>query len=87
MRLAKGRTTQGDIRLDRRRDTIINRIVTTGSLVQRRIGGDRKGEIATKNSLGSAKIAVASIIAPATGAPAGDMARPFAFAAFAGDWR
>ena len=64
MGLAKGRTTQGDIRLDRRRDTIVNGIVTTGSLVQRRIGGDRNGEIATKNFLGSAKITVASIIAP-----------------------
>ncbi len=63
MGLAKGRKTQGDIRLDRRRDAIVTRIVATGSLVQRKVGGDRNGEIAMKNFLGSPKATVKSVIA------------------------
>lgn len=62
MGLAKGRTTQGDIRLDRRRDAIVGRVIATGSLVQRKVGGDRNGEIAMKNFLGSPKVTVASIM-------------------------
>jgi hypothetical protein len=63
MGLAKGRKTQGDVRLDRRRDAIVTRIVATGSLVQRKVGGDRNGEIAMKNFLGSPKATVGSVIA------------------------
>jgi len=63
MGLAKGQTTQGDIRLDRRRDAIVNGIVATGSLVRRKVGGDRNGEIAMKNFLGSPKATVESVMA------------------------
>ena len=63
MGLAKGQTTRGDIRLDRRRDAIVNGIVATGSLVQRKVGGDRNGEIAMKNFLGSPKATVESVMA------------------------
>ena len=63
MVLAKGQKTQGDIRLDRRRDAIVNGIVATGSLVQRKVGGDRNGEIAMMNFLGSPKATVESVMA------------------------
>ena len=63
MGLAKGQATRGDIRLDRRRDTIVDRIVMAGSLVQRKVGGDRNGEMAMKNFLGSPKSTVETIIA------------------------
>jgi hypothetical protein len=62
MGLARGQATRGDIRLDRRRETIVNRVVATGSLVQRKVGGDRKGEMAMKNFLASPKVTVASAV-------------------------
>jgi hypothetical protein len=62
MGLAKGQTTRGDIRLDRRREAIVDRVVSTGSLVQRKVGGDRNGEMAMKNFLASPKVTVASAV-------------------------
>lgn len=59
MGLAKGQTTSGDIRLDRRRQTIVERVVATGSLVQRKVGGNRNGEMAMKNFLASPKVTAA----------------------------
>lgn len=62
MGLAKGQKTQADIRLDRRREAIVDRVVATGSLVQRRVGGGRNGEIGMLNFLASPKVTVASVL-------------------------
>lgn len=62
MGLAKGQSTQADIRLDRRREAIVDRVVATGSLVQRKVGGGRNGEIAMLNFLASPKVTVASVL-------------------------
>lgn len=62
MGLAKGQTTRGDIRLDRRRETIVGQVVATGSLVQRKVGRDRNGEIAMAHFLGSPKVTVSSVL-------------------------
>lgn len=64
MGMAKGQTTRGDIRLDKRRDLIMDGIVTGHTLVERKVGGDRAGEIGMLNYLASAKIGVKDIIAP-----------------------
>lgn len=64
MGLAKGRTTKKDVRVDRRRDLITERIVTERSLVQCAVGGDRKGEMAMKNFLSSSKVTTDYLIAP-----------------------
>jgi Transposase DDE domain len=64
MGLAKGQKTRGDIRLDRRREAIVSRVVATGSLVQRKVGGGRNGEIAMLNYLASPKVAAGDILAP-----------------------
>ena len=62
MGLAKGQKTQADIRLDRRREMIVGRVVATGSLVQRKVGGGRNGEIGMLNFLASPKVTVASVM-------------------------
>lgn len=62
MGLAKGQRTKGDIRLDRRREAIVERVVATGSLVQRKVGGGRNGEIGMLNFLASPKVTVASVM-------------------------
>lgn len=62
MGLAKGQKTQGDIRLDRRRKAIVDAVVATGSLVQRKVGGGRNGEIGMLNFLASPKVTAASIM-------------------------
>ena len=62
MGLAKGQKTQADIRLDRRREAIVDRVVATGSLVQRKVGGGRNGEIGMLNFLASPKVTVASVM-------------------------
>ncbi len=64
MGLAKGQKTRADIRLDRRREAIVDRVVATGSLVQRKVGGGRNGEIAMLNYLASPKVAAGDILAP-----------------------
>jgi len=64
MGLAKGQRTQGDIRLDRRREAIVDRVTATGSLVQRKVGGGRNGEIAMLNYLASPKVTAGHILAP-----------------------
>jgi hypothetical protein len=52
----------GDIRLERRYDTITEQIVATGSLVLRRFGGGRDGELAAGRFLASAKVTPEAII-------------------------
>jgi hypothetical protein len=64
MSMAKGQMTRGDIRLDRRRDAIMNGIVTKHTLVEHKVGGDRAGEIAMLNYLASPKVGVKDVIAP-----------------------
>lgn len=64
MSMAKGQTTRGDIRLDRRRDAIMNGIVTSHSLVEHKVGGGRAGEIGMLNYLASARTGITGIIAP-----------------------
>jgi len=67
MGLAKGQRTRGDIRLDRRREAIVESVVKTGSLVQRKVGGNRNGEIAMLNFLASPKVAIGDILAADVG--------------------
>ena len=52
----------GDIRLDRRGETVAQQIVATGSLVLRRFGGGREGEVAAGRFLASPKVSVEAII-------------------------
>ena len=52
----------GDIRLDRRGDIITEQIVATGSLVLRRFGGGRDGELAAARFLASPKVTPEGII-------------------------
>lgn len=52
----------GDIRLDRRGDTITEQIAATGSLVLRRFGGGRDGELAAGRFLASPKVTPEAII-------------------------
>lgn len=52
----------GDIRLDRRGEAVSQQIVATGSLVVRRFGGGRDGEVAAGRFLGSPKVTVEAII-------------------------
>lgn len=54
-----------DIRVERRGDAIIEAVVQTGSLVLRRIGGGRAGEIAVGRSLDHDDITVPAIMATA----------------------
>lgn len=53
-----------DIRLDRRREAIMTGIVTRHSLVERKAGGDRAGEIGMLNYLASPKTNIEAILAP-----------------------
>jgi Transposase DDE domain len=52
----------GDIRLDRRGDIITEQVVATGSLVLRRFGGGRDGELAAGRFLASPKVTPEAII-------------------------
>jgi DDE family transposase len=52
----------GDIRLDRRGDLMTEQIVATGSLVLRRFGGGRDGELAAGRFLASGKVTPEAII-------------------------
>jgi hypothetical protein len=52
----------GDIRLDRRGASVTQQIVATGSLVLRRIGGGRDGEVAAGRFLASPKVTAQAII-------------------------
>ena len=58
------RATTGDVRLDRRGAWMLERIVATGSVQLREIGGARKGEMAAHRYLSSGKVSVESILAP-----------------------
>ena len=52
----------GDVRLDRRLDWMMERIVSTGSVVLRRLGQDRAGELAAHRFLDNDRIEVGEII-------------------------
>lgn len=52
----------GDIRLARRVDWLVQRIVTTGSVVLRRLGGDRAGEIAAHRVLDNDQVDAEAIL-------------------------
>ena len=54
----------GDIRLDRRSDWVVDRIVATHSLVLKTVGGDRAGEAAINRWLGHEDVDPAAILAP-----------------------
>ena len=52
----------GDIRVAKRADWLIDRIVATGSLVLRKIGGTRAGEVAVHRFLSSPYVSVENIV-------------------------
>jgi Transposase DDE domain len=52
----------GDIRVADRADWFLSRIVATGSLVLKRLGGNRAGEIAVQRLLASPHVSVAAVI-------------------------
>ena len=53
----------GDVRAEARGDWLIERVVATGSLVVRKLGGDRAGEIAAHRYLSSPHVSVQAIVA------------------------
>ena len=57
-----GSMVVGDVRLSDRGDWLVDRIVATGSLVLRRVGGDRAGEIAGHRFLDNEKVRAAAIV-------------------------
>jgi hypothetical protein len=57
-------STTGDIRLDKRTDWLLERIVASHSLVLREVGGDRSGEIAAHRLLSSDKVGVEEVLEP-----------------------
>ncbi len=57
-----GSMVVGDVRLSDRGDQLVDRIVETGSLVLRRIGGDRAGEIAGHRFLDNERVSAAAIV-------------------------
>ncbi len=52
----------GDVRLADRGDWMVDRIVATGSLVLRRVGGDRAGEVAGHRFLDNERVRAAAIV-------------------------
>jgi len=58
------RSATGDIRLDKRTDWLLERIVASHSLVVRELGGTRSGEIAAHRLLSSDKVGVDEILEP-----------------------
>lgn len=54
----------GDIRLDKRGDWLVDRIVATHSLVLKTVGGDRAGEAAINRYLGHDDVGPDAILAP-----------------------
>ncbi len=57
-----GLLAAGDVRLSDRGDWLIERIVSTGSLVLRRFGGDRAGEVASHRFLDNPRVCPAAIV-------------------------
>ena len=52
----------GDVRLSNRGEWLMDRIVATGSLVLRQVGGDRAGEVACHRFLDNGRVAASAII-------------------------
>lgn len=61
---AKRASVAGDVRLDRRAEWLLERIVAAGSLIVREVGQTRSGEVAAHRLLSSAKLGVADVLAP-----------------------
>ena len=53
----------GDVRREQTGATLLQRVVATGSLVLRQIGGDRAGELSANRFLGSARVTPEEILA------------------------
>lgn len=64
----------GDIRVDRRADWLINRVAATGSLVLRRVGETRAGEMAVHRFLSSPYVSVSRIVETLSGRTAANCA-------------
>jgi hypothetical protein len=64
MGIAKGQRTKNDIRNDNRRDVIMKKVIEKVSLVQRKVGDGRAGEVSMLNFLKSPKTSPAYIMAP-----------------------
>jgi len=52
----------GDMRREQAGATLLERVITTGSLVLRKIGGDRAGELSTNRFLGSPRVTPEEIL-------------------------
>jgi len=62
--MARTRAVLGDARRDERAEWMLDRIVATGSLVLREIGGTRSGEMAAHRLVSSDDIEPAALLAP-----------------------
>jgi len=62
--MARSRAVLGDMRRDERAAWMLERIVATGSLVLREIGGTRSGEMGAHRLLSSQKVDPAALLAP-----------------------
>mgnify|MGYP000270406831 CR=1 FL=1 len=62
--MARSRAVLGDTRRDERAEWLLERIVATGSLVLREVGGKRSGEMAAHRLLSSEDVEPAALMAP-----------------------
>ena len=62
--MARTKAVLGDVRRDGRADWMLDRIVATGSLVLRAVGGTRSGEMAAHRLLSSEDVDPAALLAP-----------------------
>jgi hypothetical protein len=62
--MTRSEAVLGDLRRDARASLMLDRIVATGSLVVREIGGSRSGEMATHRLLSNNEVGPAALIAP-----------------------
>lgn len=62
--MARSKAVLGDVRRDERAAWILDRIVATGSLVLREVGGTRSGEVAAHRLLSSVDVEPEALLAP-----------------------
>ena len=62
--MARSKAVLGDLRRDVRASWMLDRIVATGSLVLRHVGGTRSGELAAHRLLSSSKVTAMSLLEP-----------------------
>jgi hypothetical protein len=62
--MARTEAVLGDVRRDKRAGWMVDRIVTTGSLQLREIGGTRSGELAAHRFLSSKKVGPTALLVP-----------------------